>query len=90
MWRYVAIPENKKKSVIFCIFLVVALWRYVAICGDTPKIKKTVFFEVFFPKAVALWRYVAIPENKKIRFFCAFFGCGTVAICGDVWRYPKN
>ena len=34
MWRY---PKTRK-SVIFCIFLVVALWRYVAICGDTPKI----------------------------------------------------
>ena len=88
MWRYVAIPQKFKKtvffevfflrlwrcgdmwrypktrkSVIFCIFLVVALWRYVAICGETPKIKKTVFFEVFF---LRLWR------------------------CGDMWRYPKT
>ena len=40
MWRYVAIPENKKICYFFVFFLVVALWRYAAICGDTPKIKK--------------------------------------------------
>ena len=45
MWRY---PKTRK-SVIFCIFLVVALWRYVAICGDTPKIKKKQCFLKFFP-----------------------------------------
>ena len=89
MWRY---PKTRK-SVIFCIFLVVALWRYVAICGDTQKLKKTVFFEVFSLGcgAVAIcgdmWRY---PKTRKSVIFCIFFGCGAVAICGDMWRYPKN
>ena len=37
MWRY---PKTRK-SVIFCIFLVVALWRYVAI---PQKLKKNSVF----------------------------------------------
>ena len=93
MWRY---PKTKK-SVIFCIFLVVALWRYVAICGDTPKIKKTVCFEVLFPKAVALWRYVAIcgdtRKQENTFFFVHFLVVALwryVAIFGDTPKIKQN
>ena len=93
LWRYVAIPENKKKSVIFCIFLVVALWRYVAICGDTPKIKKTVFFEVFFLRLWRcgdMWRY---PKTRKYVFFVHFLVVALwryVAMCGDTPKIKQN
>ena len=44
MWRYVAIPENKK----ICYFLYFFGCGAVAICGDTPKIKKKQCFLKFF------------------------------------------
>ena len=79
MWRY---PKTRK-SVIFLYFFGCGA---VAICGDTPKIKKTVFFEVFFLRLWRcgdMWRYVAIPENKKLCYFLYFW----------LWRYaaiPKK
>ena len=84
MWRY---PKTRK-SVIFLYFFGCGA---VAICGDTPKIKKkTVFFEVFFLRLWRcgdMWRY---PKTRKSVIFCIFFGCGAVAICGDTPKMRKT
>ena len=83
MWRY------PKKTMFFLRFFskAVALWRFVAICGDTRK-QETLLFFVFF-LAVAICGntqktqkhiYVAIPENRNICDFLYFWAVAQ-------WRY---
>ena len=56
-------------------FWVVALWRCVAMCGDTKTIKKSQkmhIFELLDFGVVALWRCVAIPKKSKRVKKCIF------------------
>ena len=49
-------------------FWVVALWRCVAMCGDTKTIKKSQkmhIFELLDFGVVALWRWVAMCGDTK-------------------------
>ena len=69
--------RKQENLLFFVFFLVVALWRYVAI---PQKFKKTVFFEVFFLRLWRcgdMWRY---PKTRKSVIFCIFL---VVAL----WRY---
>ena len=83
MWRH----QTLQKTVFFLFFWknrVVALWRYVAICGDIKHCKKRCFSDFFGKSGCGdMWRH----KKWQKRCFSDILGksgCGAVAICGDI------